>query len=184
MSFDVFRLVNHEIFILSTVSGGRDYGCVITWVTSASLATGKSRVVVALSRENATTEAILIEKRFCLQLLHEKQFDLVPRFGLYSSRDKDKYKGLNVIRTKQGHAIINGVCGWAAYDVASFMDYGDRIVTVGNGVDGAVLNQGPTLLKQTAFEKVPAADREALEAKYTHDGARAVELFKNKPTQI
>ncbi|HXV82639.1 MAG TPA: flavin reductase [Candidatus Binatia bacterium] len=90
----IFDEGKREIFLITTSDDSRPCGMIITWVTSACLIPEDERIVLVLSPHNHTTQVLLHHRQFILHLLAHDQVALVPTFGLYSSRDIDKFASI------------------------------------------------------------------------------------------
>ena len=173
-----FSLTNHEIYLVGARDGARDNAMIATWVIPATLATGRMRLVVALSVSNLTTEMIASTGRFALQMLADDQLELLPRLGLPSGRDVDKLAGLSLARTPAGLPVAEGGCGWAECEVVGRLDSGDRVITL---ADVVAQRDGPgraPLRKVAAFERLPAEVVAQLRDKQRAAGLRDAELLR------
>jgi flavin reductase (DIM6/NTAB) family NADH-FMN oxidoreductase RutF len=127
----IFDEGKREIFLIATSDDSRPSGMIITWVTSASLIPDDKRIVLVLSPHNHTTQVLLRRRRFILHLLAHDQAALVPTFGLYSSRDVDKFASvLFTLDDDSGIPIVEGTCGWARGNLISQMDTGERFIVL------------------------------------------------------
>src|SRR5918999_1634525 len=73
---------------------------------------------------------VLQNRQFIIHLLSREQVDLVPRFGLYSSEDSDKFSSVPFQLDKDGLPIIQGTYGWARGKIISHLDGGDRLIAL------------------------------------------------------
>ncbi len=168
----MFSLTNHEIFVLTAHHEGRDNGQVATWIMPATLVPDHPRIAAILSPQNYTHELIALSGRFILHMLAAGQHQLLPRFGLHSGRDRDKFEGMNVWRTPTGLPVIEGCCGWAECRIVTSLNAGDRIVYLAD-IIAQELQAGCTpLRKRDAFAVQPEDVRIALEEKHRIDGER------------
>lgn len=168
----IFSLTDHEIYVVTAQSAGRDSGQVATWIMPATLVPDRPRVAIVLSPRNFTHGLIAASGRFVLNMLAEEQHALVPLFGLHSTRDIDKFAGMQVERTASGIAVLPGCCGWAECEIVSSMDLGDRIVYAADVIEQQLRPGAVPLRKRAAFALQPEDVRLRLKEKHRLDGAR------------
>ncbi|MBE0643476.1 MAG: flavin reductase [Bacteroidetes bacterium] len=168
----IFSLTDHEIYVVTARSDGRDSGQIATWIMPATLVPDHPRVAVVISSQNFTHGLLAVSGRFVLNLLSDEQHALLPLFGLYSSRDYDKFAGMEVRRSPEGIAVLPGTCGWAECRVVSQLDLGDRIIYVADVTAQEIASGRRPLRKKEAFALQPAEVRAQLEEKHRTDGAR------------
>lgn len=168
----LFSLTNHEIYVITARHDGRDNGQVATWIMPATLVPDRARVVAVISPQNFTHDLIAASGRFAINLLSDAQADLLPRFGLRSGRDTDKFDGLSFGRTSTGIAVLDGVCGWAECRIVASIDSGDRRIYLADVIEQEIARGRTPLRKQEAFAAQPGDIRAALEKKHRVDGER------------
>ena len=122
--------VNKEVYLVTTCYHSTKRGMIVTWVTSASLLPERKRLVLVVSPHHATTQGLLHSRTFILHRLAREQVPLVPTFGLFSSREVDKFAQLSVHLDERGIPIIPGTCGWARGNMIAYIDGGDRLVVL------------------------------------------------------
>jgi len=121
---------DEDVFLVTTRAAELDSGMIATWIVQASMSTQRPRLAAIMSPRNRTTELIELSGRFVVQLLAEDQFELVPSFGLHSSRDSDKFHGIELSRTPSNLPVVAGTKGWVECLVASKIYADDRILYV------------------------------------------------------
>src|SRR5581483_1932112 len=94
----IFDDQDNRLYVFTAHSSNVDYGMIVSWVTLSTLALEKIRIVAALSPKNATTQAILREKKFAVNLLAQEQFEYVPIFGLATSENTNKFGDIKFTR--------------------------------------------------------------------------------------
>lgn len=175
----LFSLTNHEIFVLTTRDAERDYGMIATWIMPATLVPDHPRIVAVLSSKNFTFGAVLKQKQFALSMLAQGQASLVPQFGLYSGRDRDKFLDAPIARSSKGFAVIAESCGWVECVVATTLDLGDRTIVVAE-IEEQTVNAGKIPLRKVdAFTALPQELVMALQKKQIDDGIRDRTLIKH-----
>ncbi len=168
----IFSLTDHDLYVVTAHHNGRDNGQIATWIMPATLVPDHPRILAVLSPQNFTHSLIAPTQRFAISMLCEEQYDLVPRFGLHSGRDGDKFDGVDIGRTASGLAVLTGGCGWADCVIVQSMDAGDRMLYLADIVEQQVYTNRRPLRKQAAFALQPADVRAQLEEKHRRDGER------------
>jgi flavin reductase (DIM6/NTAB) family NADH-FMN oxidoreductase RutF len=175
---------NKEVFLVTTCSHRHKRGMIVTWVTAASLIPGRKRLVLVVSPHHSTTQGLLQSRTFILHRLAREQVPLVPTFGLFSSREVDKFAQLAVHRDDRGLPIIPGTCGWARGNTIAHIDGGDRLVVlVDVDKEEGPANRPPLFVRDLAHA-LPGAILRQLEEKYRRDIARDRQLSQHTLTPI
>ena len=116
--------------------------------------------------------------RFVVNMLAEDQFELVPHFGLYSGREKNKFEGLDTTMTGHGVPVLTNTCGWAECDIIGEINGGDRMIYLADVVNHFVDPSRRPLRKREAFARLSPDIRALLEEKQRLDGIRDAGLIK------
>lgn len=108
----VFDIVDSPVFVVTTAFRQERSGMIATWIVQGSLVEKPGRLVAVFSPKNKTTELLLQSREFVVHLLAEDQLDLVPKFGLFSSRDVDKFQDILLQSRHESLPFIDQTCGW------------------------------------------------------------------------
>ena len=168
----LFEELQREIFLLTACEKGAKSGMIVTWVTSASLIPDRQRIVLVLSPANYTTGVVRQNRQFIIHLLSRDQVELVPRFGLSSSKDSDKFSAVPFQLDEHGLPIIQGTCGWARGEIVSHLDGGDRLIVLAQLAREEVYPAKEPLLVRDLAQHLSADMLEKLEEKYLRDVER------------
>jgi flavin reductase (DIM6/NTAB) family NADH-FMN oxidoreductase RutF len=114
------------VCVLTTAHEGRLAGCIVTYVTPASLHADRPRVVVLTSHENLTHELLEASGRLALHPVAHGQEEWVRRFGFRSGRDADKFAGLAWEAGETGAPLLAEALGWLEGRVLGSLDCGDH----------------------------------------------------------
>jgi flavin reductase (DIM6/NTAB) family NADH-FMN oxidoreductase RutF len=114
------------VCVLTTVYEGRLAGCIVTYLTPASLDPDRPRFVVLTSHENLTHELLGASGVLALHPVARGQEQWVERFGFRSGRDVDKFAGLDWETGETGAPILAEALGWLEGRVLASMDCGDH----------------------------------------------------------
>ena len=178
----LFDELEKEIFLVSSGDNGHYSGMIVTWVTAASLVPERKRIVLVLSPANATTQMMLHTGRFILHRLSSEQIDLVPRFGLVSSANVDKFASVPFHLEEHQLPILEGVCGWARGIIVSVLNGGDRLVVLASvDLEGADPSKEPLRVQDLPRSLSPAIMAQ-LEEKYLRDVERDRHLLRDTRT--
>lgn len=172
----IFDDRDNRLYVFTARSKHHDYGMIVSWVTISTLALGKIRIVAALSPKNATTQAILREKNFSVNLLAREQFGYVPIFGLTSSENTDKFDGIAFTRDQADSPILADTCGWASCTLMRLLDVGDRIIIYADVLNYETDPSKTPLLQSKAFASLPENVVTQLSEKYRVDVLRDAAL--------
>jgi flavin reductase (DIM6/NTAB) family NADH-FMN oxidoreductase RutF len=177
MTDSFFSLTNHELYVLTARQGDRMSGQIATWILPCTLAPSKGRLVAIISPLNYTHELMAATGRFTVQMLAHDQAHLVPRFGLQSGRDTNKFEGLDPDFTPSGLPLLRGTCGWAECVIRSAVDTGDRRVYVADIIAEHREPGKLPLRKDAAFAAQPPDILRRLAEKALVDGSKSEELY-------
>ena len=114
------------VCVLTTVLGGRPAGCIVTYVTPASLHADRPRVVVLTSHENLTHELLDASRVLALHPVARGQEDWVGLFGFRSGRDADKFAEVAWNPGETGAPLLADAMGWLEGRVLDSLDCGDH----------------------------------------------------------
>lgn len=174
----IFHLTNHEIYVLTAADQGQVSGQVATWMMLTTLVPDQMRIVASISPTNFTHQLIQQSHWFVVNLLAEDQYEWVARFGLHSSRERDKFADMTLQYTGHGIPILPGTCGWAECRVGQQIDLGDRTLYIADLIEQQVVPGRQPLRKLTAFAKLPPEILQALTDKRDRDAERDRTLIK------
>ncbi len=127
------------LYMLSSKSGDKAGGCIIN--TAMQVTSKPLRITVTVNKANFTHDLIRDSGVFALSMLDENApFGLFQHFGFQSSRDVDKFAGLNTREDVHGVPYLNWAsCGYLSCKVVSSMDLGTHTQFLADVVDCDVL---------------------------------------------
>lgn len=129
--FDVLAKLALPVWIVTATSGDCCGGLVATMVVSASIVETAPRLLIGLAKHHQTDELVSNSGAFVAHLIAPHQSELLVRFGTQSSRDTDKFSGLECQSRSTGTPILTDALAWFECRVEQTMDIGDRRVYVG-----------------------------------------------------
>ena len=169
----IFDEDKREIFLVATSDNHCLCGMIVTRVSSANMLPEDRRIALILSPHNHTTQALLDRQQFIVHLLAHDQADLVPTFGLYSSRDIDKFASVPyTLDSDNNLPIVDGTCGWARAKLISQMDVGYRLIVLAQIEQETAQSVRQSLLVQDLAQHLPSAILQEMQRKYIQDVER------------
>ena len=137
--------ISYGLYILSSRLDGKDAGCIIN--TLQQVTNLPARLCVMVNKENFTHDVIQKSGQFAAMILLEKtSMDIIRTFGFQSSRDADKFQGLNILRDCAGLPYLaEGVGAHFSCKVIGQMDVGTHTTFLGELVESEVLDSSPVM---------------------------------------
>ena len=99
-------MLSHGVYIVTASHGGKRAGLALAWATQLA----KDKVVVCVGAQSWTRNLILSSGAFGLSALARDQIDIARRFGGFSSKDTDKFAGLETFTDTTGSPLLRD-CG-------------------------------------------------------------------------
>jgi flavin reductase (DIM6/NTAB) family NADH-FMN oxidoreductase RutF len=174
----LFERVDREVWIVTAAHDGRRGGLVATFVAPASIVRAMPRIIAGIAKTHETWKLIEASGAFAAHLLEESEAELVWRFGLQSSRDVDKFAGLEVGTAATGSPILPGALAWLDCRVETSMDTGDRTVYLGEVCAGECKSDARPLRLQKLLAIASPENKKILREQMSADAARDAEAIK------
>jgi flavin reductase (DIM6/NTAB) family NADH-FMN oxidoreductase RutF len=163
--------IDAPVYVLTAAHGERAGGCVVTWVMPASFS---SRLVVALSRFNATTALVLQSGRFRLHLLAPEQREEFMLFGTRSGAEVEKFPGFSP--TGGPPEIPSSASGLVR--VEKWLETPDRYLVYGK-IEGVGPAAGPHMRLGQVLGELTEAQRARLDRRMREAQLRDEYQFTN-----
>lgn len=140
----LFKL-SYGLYIVSSTDGEKHGGCIVNTVTQVTAEPVK--LVVAVHKDNVTTSMIEKSGKFCVCVLNETApMELIGRFGFKTSRDIDKFDGIEYKVDKNGlYYPAQEVAAVVSCNVLEKVDLGTHILFVAQVCDAFTVNDQPVL---------------------------------------
>jgi flavin reductase (DIM6/NTAB) family NADH-FMN oxidoreductase RutF len=145
---EVAKLIDREVWIVTAAAGERRGGLCATWVSLASLDPAHPVVLIGLAPNHYTAELIEGSGAFGLHLVRPDQASLALNFASGSSRDRDKFAGLQVADGKTGSPLLADCLAWLDCRVFARYDSGDRTYFWADVLAGGRLSDREPLREQ------------------------------------
>jgi flavin reductase (DIM6/NTAB) family NADH-FMN oxidoreductase RutF len=174
----LFERIDREVWIVTAADAGRRAGLVATFVAPASIVHELPRIIAGIAKTHETWKLIEHSGAFAAHLVEPAQTELVWRFGLTSSRDVDKFAGLEVDTAATGSPILGDALAWLDCRVETRMDTGDRTIFLGEVVDGESKSDAAPLTLQKLLACASAAKKRTLKEQIAADAASDSEAIQ------
>ena len=135
--------LSYGVYVVTAKKDGRDVGCVAN--SAMQVTNSPATIAVSINHDNFTHSAIAESGRFALSILPESASpSLIGAFGFKSSRDNDKFEGLEVLE-KDGLRIIPTANSYLVCRVIDTLETATHTVFLGDVEDAAVLTDGEVM---------------------------------------
>ena len=140
MDKKAFYKITYGLYIVTTSTGGKDSGCVVN--TLAQVTSEPARVSVAINKDNYTSQQIQKSGSFAAVVLaQDADIRLIGTFGFRSSRDTDKFAGLETQRDQNGNPYVTqNIAARFACRLIDTLDVGTHLLMIGDVEDAEVLS--------------------------------------------
>lgn len=137
--------ISYGLYIL-TAKTEKTNGCVINALSQVT--SNPNQIMIAINKNNYTTEKILKSKKFNISILNEEaNFDLIKRFGFASGKDTDKFDGFTDFKIAENGIpyITQGTNSYISAEVVEVRDLGTHYEFLAKVTDEVVLNNIPSI---------------------------------------
>jgi len=149
--------VDYPMFIVTAAAGDERSGCLVGFVTQASINPG--RLLVMLSKRNHTYDVAQHTETLAVHFLHRDNHDLAELFGEATGDEVDKFSACKWHAGPDGVPVLEGVRGWVRGRVIARLDGGDHVAHLLETVDAAATSSGrPSLTFQMVRDLDPGHD--------------------------
>ncbi|MEM0350678.1 MAG: flavin reductase family protein [Archaeoglobaceae archaeon] len=139
MNLQALYKISYGLYIVSSVKNGKFAGQIANTVFQVT--SEPPKIAVCLNKKNTTHEFVKDSKVFSVSILEkDTPLQLIGRFGFRSSKDFNKFEGLNLRIGKTGAPIVldHSVAFLEARVVNDF-DVGSHTLFIGELVDAEIL---------------------------------------------
>ncbi len=175
----LFERIARDVWIVTAAHADRRGGLVATFVAPASIVPEMPRITAGIAKTHETWKLIEASGAFAVHLIDASQAELVWRFGLQSSRDVDKFAGLEVGTAATGSPILRDALAWLDCRVETRMETGDRTVYLAEVRDGDSRSDARPLTLQKLLASAPAEHKQTLREQLAADAARDAEAIRD-----
>lgn len=165
----ILRLVDREVWIVTSAAGGKRGGLTATWVAQASIDRERPVILAGLAPNHFTAELVEEGQAFVAHLLTESQAELAWNFAKDSGRQRDKLAELAAAETPVGCPILSDCLAWFDCRVFARYDAGDRLFYWADVVAAEKRGSGGPLCEQAFIRSLTDDQRRALAAQREAD---------------
>lgn len=174
--YELLRELTSPVVAITSRRGEKRNGMISDGAVRASIVPDIPRMLVLVHKRAFSHAMIFQTGRFCLQVLHEGQFDVIHALGFQSGRDRDKLAAIPHQLGELGLPVLDDHVAAFECQVLNTMDTGSSTVFLG---EAKAVHKGPASRPMTAAymrEHIPPA----MKAEYlanlgaAQDWARAV----------
>ena len=145
MDVRAFYKISYGLYVVSSVKDGKFAAQIANTVFQVT--SDPARIAVCLNKKNATHEAVKSSGAFAVSILEiGTPMQFIGRFGFRSSKDFDKFEGVNYKVGKTGSPIVldHAVAAIEAYVVGE-CDVGTHTLFIGEVVEAELLSDAEVM---------------------------------------
>jgi flavin reductase (DIM6/NTAB) family NADH-FMN oxidoreductase RutF len=117
--------IDYPMFIVTTVADRTRAGCLVGFVTQASMK--EPRLLVCLSKANATFEVAARAEVLAVHFLGQSNRELAELFGEVTGDEVDKFSRCHWEEGPLGVPVLPECKGWVAAGILERFDCGDHV---------------------------------------------------------
>ena len=137
--------ISYGLYIL-TAKTEKLNGCVINALSQVT--STPNRIIIAINKNNFTTEQILKTKKFNVSILNEEaNFDLIKRFGFASGKNVNKFEDFSDYKIAENEIpfITQGTNSYISAEVLEVRDLGSHYEFLAEVTKEVSLNDIPSI---------------------------------------
>lgn len=137
--------ISYGLYIL-TAKTEKLNGCVINVLSQVT--STPNRIIIAINKNNFTTEQILKTKKFNVSILNEEaNFDLIKRFGFASGKNVNKFEDFSDYKIAENEIpfITQGTNSYISAEVLEVRDLGTHYEFLADVTKEVSLNDIPSI---------------------------------------
>lgn len=158
----VLRLIDREVWVITSAAGTRRGGLTATWVSAASIDRQHPVLLIGIAPNHFTSELIEESQAFIAHLLSESQTDIAWNFTKDSGRERDKLAGLEFAPGIHGVPVLRNCLAWLECRVFARYDAGDRWFYWADVLAASQVSVGVPLREGEFIQRLSADQRQAL----------------------
>jgi flavin reductase (DIM6/NTAB) family NADH-FMN oxidoreductase RutF len=145
--------IDYPMFIVTATADGAHAGCLVGFVTQASI--DPPRLLVLLSKANETRRVAKQATSLVVHFLTTDNRDLATLFGEESGDWTDKFDRCSWSVGPDGTSVLDGVRGWVAGRILDRIDAGDHVAHLIEPIQSEVVSEGASLTFQAVRDMDP-----------------------------
>lgn len=151
MNNEAFFKISYGLYIISTQYQGIHTACIAN--TFMQVTDQPKQICFVLNKNNYTTELVNKSRHANIGVLSEDvSMDVIKNFGIYSGRDKDKFRDIDYFEDKYGIRQFKDVVAYFSTEIINVVDVGTHYIFIGY-VDEADVFNDKTVLTYEAYHQ-------------------------------
>ena len=175
--------IGYGLYVVTTKDGAKDNACIVN--TVSQITSQPMVVAVSVNKANYTCELINKTKVLNVNCLNvDAPFKVFQDYGFVSGRDKNKFEGVEVVRSKNGLVYLTQYCNsLISLKVKEVIDMGTHDMFICEVTESIILNKKETMTYtyyQTNVKPKPEAKKTGYVCKvcgYVYEGEELPEDF-------
>lgn len=138
--------IGYGLYVLTAKQNKKDNGCIIN--TAMQVTSEPCRIVIAVNKQNFTSEMIENTGKFNLSILTEMcDFEIFKNFGYQSGKSVDKFSDFtDFARSSNGLIYLTqNTNSYISATVNKTIDLGTHLLFIATVTDAKVINTNPTV---------------------------------------
>ena len=121
MDIKAMQDLSYGMYVITTNVNDKKVGCFVNTVTQI---TAENPIIsVSVNKNNYTNEALKQNKKFAVSILSEEtDASVISKFGFYSSRNVDKFDGVEHEIIDNIPVVKNNICGYMICEVINVVE--------------------------------------------------------------
>ena len=137
--------IGYGLYVLTSGENGKDNGMIVNTVSQVT--STPNRIAVCINKDNYTHHLVKRTGIMNVNCLSEDApFSVFERYGFASGRNKDKFEGVNVLRSDNGLVYLpEYINSFMSLKVESYVDLGTHGLFICSVTEARVMNDRPTM---------------------------------------
>jgi len=134
------RDISYGMYIVSTQMKGVKAGCVVNTVTQI---TSENPIIsVSVHKDNFTNQVIRESGKFAVSILSEEtSAELIGKFGFRSSKEVDKFAGVEYLEIEGVPVVKEKICGYFVAEVVEIVEMETHTIFLARVVAGEKVSE-------------------------------------------
>mgnify|MGYP001771166587 FL=1 len=137
--------IGYGLYVLTSGDEGKDNGMIINAVTQVT--NTPNRIAVVINKSNYSYHLVKKTGKMNINCLSEDApFEVFERYGFVSGRNKDKFEGVDVLRSDNGRIYLPAyINSFMSLEVVDQIDLGTHGMFICSITEARVINDRPTM---------------------------------------
>lgn len=137
MNKSVFHKLSYGVYVVSTLDGERETGCVANSIMQ--ITSEPPTIAVSMNHDNYTHSCIEKTGKFAVSILSEESdSSIIGTFGFQSGKEVNKFEQVD-FETVEEMPVLKDCCGYIICEVIDKMETSTHTVFLGKVIEGDVV---------------------------------------------